>query len=461
MARTDIAGLLTGIGQSPIDPMVGLTYEQRALARGAQASRGLRRSVGALTGADTRTTQEKAQDALAQLDPSKREDREKILQIVSRVNPERVPALREEFTRRDKQQAQAEAAMTSSTQTRAAVARQLQAEYPDLAKAIIAERASGSEEALKTGLDILKERAKPQAGDKDPALVAEYKFAQSQGYKGTFQDYIQSKKSPLVSTAPTPEQVTLEAALTRQGNMVEATAEAAESAVVKLQNANKILNTVDRGIATGVVPEFLANQSAVLQGALEAVGLKVPEPLKEGVYNQSELKKIQVDGMLPFIQEQGRGWTDADRENYFRTSAGYTQPWQYNEIVALTDKQNAITALEKNQFANSRANLTTVTDLTGNTLWADYTKKLGRTKVVDAERGGFKYQRPEVIDDGANLSQYWVEDIPRGFVLPDANGNEVELSWPDLYATAKKNGVTARELLAHAQLSGNLLRAVY
>lgn len=114
MARTDIAGLLTGIGQAPIDPMAGLTYEQRALARGAQASRGLRRSVGALTGADTRTTQEKAQEALAKLDPTKREDREKILQIVSRVNPERVPALREEFSRRDAQEAKSSGLVTAT-----------------------------------------------------------------------------------------------------------------------------------------------------------------------------------------------------------------------------------------------------------------------------------------------------------------------------------------------------------
>ena len=194
MARVDIAGLLTGIGQAPIDPMLSMDARQRSLARVQELGGQLRRGVGALTGVETRTTQEMAQQALAQLDPNKREDREKILQIVQRVNPERVPALREEFTRRDKQQAQAEAAMTSSTETRAAVARQLQSEFPDLAEAIIAERASGSEEALKTGLGILKERGKPQAGDKDPTLVAEYKFAKNQGYEGTFLEFIESKK---------------------------------------------------------------------------------------------------------------------------------------------------------------------------------------------------------------------------------------------------------------------------
>ena len=104
MAKTDLTGLLTGVTQAPIDPMLGASYEQRMLARGAQAAQGLRRGMGALTGADTRTTQEKAQAMLAQLDPTKKEDRAKILEVVSRVNPERVPLLKEQFAAKDEQE---------------------------------------------------------------------------------------------------------------------------------------------------------------------------------------------------------------------------------------------------------------------------------------------------------------------------------------------------------------------
>jgi hypothetical protein len=109
MAKTDLTGFLTGITQAPIDPMLGASYEQRMLARGAQAAQGLRRGMGALTGADTRTTQEKAQAMLAQLDPTKKEDRAKILEVVSRVNPERAPALRAAFAEKDKEEAEAKA----------------------------------------------------------------------------------------------------------------------------------------------------------------------------------------------------------------------------------------------------------------------------------------------------------------------------------------------------------------
>jgi len=165
--------------------------------------------------------------------------------------------------------------------------------------------------------------------------------------------------------------------------------------------------------------------------------------------------------MLSFIAEQGRGWTDADRENYFKTSAGFTQPWQYNEAVALTDLQNAVDGLDKNQFAYSRAKLDTVTDLDGDTLYADYLKHLPRTKVISGfKRGDLTYDKLEVIEDGAKLSQYWVESIPKGFMLEKPNGEPVNMSWEDINATAQNRGQTAREFLAEQEIKGSIKKAL-
>ena len=96
-----VAGLLTGLGQQAPDPMRAMSSADRKFAMQAQALKGLRGNVGSLFGVDTMTPGEGAQKALAQLDPTKKEDRTRILEIVSRVNPERVPMLREEFSRRD------------------------------------------------------------------------------------------------------------------------------------------------------------------------------------------------------------------------------------------------------------------------------------------------------------------------------------------------------------------------
>ena len=93
MAQTDIAGLLTGIGSAPIDPMAGASIAQQQIALAQQSANRLRRGIGSLTGSDTRTTSEKAQQALAGLDISNEEDQKKILEIVRRTNPEKVPQL--------------------------------------------------------------------------------------------------------------------------------------------------------------------------------------------------------------------------------------------------------------------------------------------------------------------------------------------------------------------------------
>ena len=99
-----VAGLLTGLGQQAPDPMRGMSSADRKFAMQAQALKGLRGNVGSLFGVDTMTPGEGAQKALAQLDPTKKEDRTRILDIVSRVNPERVPMLKEQFAARDERQ---------------------------------------------------------------------------------------------------------------------------------------------------------------------------------------------------------------------------------------------------------------------------------------------------------------------------------------------------------------------
>ena len=118
MAQPDIAGLLTGIGSAPIDPMRGASIRDREIALQQQGLAGLRQGIGALTGGrvDARNPLEKAKAALAGLDPNKKEDREKILQIVSKVSPERVPALRESFAQRDRKDE--ETAATASDRDR-------------------------------------------------------------------------------------------------------------------------------------------------------------------------------------------------------------------------------------------------------------------------------------------------------------------------------------------------------
>ncbi len=81
MARTDIAGLLTGISSGGIDPVTAGSAEQQRLAFGAQRAQGVRRGLLGAMGKDPRTTSEKLQMAMAQLDLSNPADLRKLAGI--------------------------------------------------------------------------------------------------------------------------------------------------------------------------------------------------------------------------------------------------------------------------------------------------------------------------------------------------------------------------------------------
>lgn len=82
MARTDIAGLLTGVPSGGPDPMaMGGNAAQQRLAFGAQRAQGLQRGLMGAMGKDPRTTSEKLQMAMAQLNLSDPADLRKLAGI--------------------------------------------------------------------------------------------------------------------------------------------------------------------------------------------------------------------------------------------------------------------------------------------------------------------------------------------------------------------------------------------
>ena len=98
MAQQDLAGLLTGITQAPIDPMAGASIAQRQLAMGAQAAQGLRQGMGGLFNTDTRTTKEKAEESLkadlSVLDRNSPTYNEELVEVVNKYDPMKAAALR-------------------------------------------------------------------------------------------------------------------------------------------------------------------------------------------------------------------------------------------------------------------------------------------------------------------------------------------------------------------------------
>lgn len=82
MARTDIAGLLTGMPSGRADPLsMGGNSSQQRLAFGAQRAEGLQRGVRGMMGGERNTPAEQLQMAMAQLDLSNPADLRKMAQI--------------------------------------------------------------------------------------------------------------------------------------------------------------------------------------------------------------------------------------------------------------------------------------------------------------------------------------------------------------------------------------------
>ena len=129
MAQQDLTGLLTGITQAPIDPMAGQSMAQRQLSFGAEAGRNMRRGIGGLFGADTRTTKEKADQMLASLDINDVNDQEKILQIVSNVNPQAAPLLKAQFAQQARVKEEETTALTKQAGQRESFANYLDKTY--------------------------------------------------------------------------------------------------------------------------------------------------------------------------------------------------------------------------------------------------------------------------------------------------------------------------------------------
>ena len=215
-------------------------------------------------------------------------------------------------------------------------------------------------------------------------------------------------------------------------------------------------------MATGMASEFLANQASAVQSVFQAAGLPVPQFIAGKTWDRAELTAMQNEAMIPFIEMQGKGWTDTDRVNYYRTSAGYTQPWQYNEAVATMKLQNAVDTLDRSQFLTTRGQLDNLTKLNSTTLWNDYLKQIPRTKVEkDVERNGLKYDRTVVIDDNANLSQYWVEDKPTGFIIRDLQKGNRTVNWDEIKQLATNRNKSVRGFLAQLDDGDLIVGATY
>lgn len=184
MARTDIAGLLTGMPSSRPDPLGGgVGSEQQRLAFGAQRAEGLQRGVRGLMGKGTMTPAEQLQMAMAKLDLSKPEDLRKLASIQQATGDlagaaqtaARIQAMKQadiEETRAKTREARAVAAELRAQETY---------EIGKIDRLNQKERQKLSDSISKEQLAMAKAREARQRAASEKALDAEVKLDAQQG----------------------------------------------------------------------------------------------------------------------------------------------------------------------------------------------------------------------------------------------------------------------------------------
>ncbi len=95
---------------------------------------------------------------------------------------------------------------------------------------------------------------------------------------------------------------------------------------------------------------------------------------------------ISAQGLLPRIAEQGRGFTDTEREYFLKeVIPSYKQAWQFNELAANLQLEGAVTKIAEAGFADSRniwhVESNTTPKQAHAVVWDDYLTKLPYSKL--------------------------------------------------------------------------------
>ena len=480
MAKVDITGLLTGLAGTPDLEREGIKRASaiqgqgvgsnlaRSLALQApQREQMMRQGAGGLFGVDTRTAGQQVQEQLGQLDITTPAGQQQAVQLVAKIDPARALALRTRFAEENKDLAARTAQITASGTNRTSIADQLRAinggQYATLADAVINEEGSGRSKALDKALEII---GREPTVVQDPALVKEWRTAVAESnYTGTLQDWAMLKKARGINLAKDPvleaQAARDEAKFGSQAKMYEITREQQDVARQQITTGQDILNTVNKGTLTGTYGENILDVASAFQGIYEAAGVAVPEKLSSIVQEAGGIKKAGYDAMLPLIEAQGRGFTDKDREHAVKVLPGLAQSWQYNELSGNLSILQGLKSQEKNQFARQRSLLDEITLTGGETLWTHYLNDLPMSEAKEVTNRGLTYERLQPIRDNENLSQYWVNDRPKGFKVKSGN-NVVEMTMLDVRDTAEKMyNMSPRAYLASLSKQGLLIDGVY
>jgi len=148
---TDLTGMLTEGLFQPTQQAVPSSYRESILGAAQSAGTGLRRGIGALTGADTMTTAEALQQQLRGLNAENVDDQKKIVSLVAQVDPARALAVQTQFNKTNRERAASQSSLARQQTQDAIAQRRLNLEQ---------QRIEVERERLKRGNDLTNQDKK-------------------------------------------------------------------------------------------------------------------------------------------------------------------------------------------------------------------------------------------------------------------------------------------------------------
>lgn len=489
MAKRDIAGFLTGTPSKYAETML----KSGSLAGDVMGGR-LKGMLGGgkTVGLSPREEIEKGVRNFDNLDAQGKRD------LIGRLQASGETSLAGQLAsqlKADLQKVKTEAGIAKQAEDAKLVANSLPPEYSQLAKAIEG-NVKGS---LEKGIDILsrERKATPKVDKKIVNLVntknnktvgtaveVDGQLFNSQGQLispeelegfGISASYVKPP-TPLVSTAENPA---LKAQAERRSQLftplttvAESTAVIAESAVNEKRSAQTALRAIDNNAKTGAISAVSSDLAQIGQDVFQNLGIQVPQGWSKLTNSKAQYQMISAQGLLPRIEEQGRGFTDTEREYFLKeVIPSYKQAWQFNELASHLQDESATLKIAEAGFANNRRAWHVSEDRTPTqahaVVWNDYTSKLPYNKLKkNAKRMvGNKevtYDKYQIMSDKSKLWQYWSSgQEPTGFTLIDAEGNPVDYTFYELNNLEGFEGKTAREILQLFDDADRLSGAIY
>jgi len=251
------------------------------------------------------------------------------------------------------------------------------------------------------------------------------------------------------TTVQAPSQVTENRFNKQYVDRVVADAPKIQTFQAALSNA-KTAERASMNAVSGVGGQTLFEAKSLLKTGLAAVGQEgLAERIEIGP--EGTLGSTVPNAMKPFILEQPR-FTDADREASLPAVANLSNTRDLNIFVSRVNQANALYGIDKGLFDRRIAGELSTGERDNPAISEEgfnaYQRDLPRSKNVNGEF--------QVIDDGAQLWQYYSNGRPRSFTV-QGSGGEMDMPLSVLKAKAKERGQSLRELLAQMEFSGKII----